>query len=116
VLFPVCATYSFLGRFDIAKGLAVGLLLGILNSLLLAQRLDRMISGAEGVERLKKVFRVNRAVRFALVLGGSAAATQVRGLHMMALVIGLAFFFVVSTVIYARGVLRRWQMEEGQRA
>jgi hypothetical protein len=116
VLLPICAACSILGRTDIARGLAVGLLLGILNSMLLAQRLDRMISGAEGVERLKKVFRANRALRFTLVLGGSAAATQVRGLHMLAVVCGLAFFFVLSSVIYSRGVLRRWQLEEGQRA
>ncbi len=113
---PVCLACVAMGRHDIAKGLVAGLLLGILNSLLLAQRLDRMISGVEGVERLNKVFGANRALRFTLVLGCSALATQIRGLHIVALVLGLGFFFVISTVVYSRGVLRRWRLEEGQAA
>lgn len=104
------------GRLDIARGLAVGLILGVLNSLLLAQHLDRMISGATGVDRLRRSFRTNRNLRFALVLGCSAMATQARGIHMVGLVVGLAFFFALSTVVYCRGVLQRWQREEGQAA
>jgi hypothetical protein len=75
-----------------------------------------MISGAEGPERLKQVFRANRALRFALVLGGAAVATQVRGLHVLALVAGLGFFFIVSVVTYSRGVLQIWRSEEERRA
>ena len=113
---PVCTLCMLVGRHDMAKGLAVGVLLGILNSLLLAQRLDRIISGAEGVDRLKAIFRSNRALRFTLVLGGAAAATRVQGLHVAGLVGGLGFFFVVSGVVYSRGVLQCWRSEEEQGA
>ena len=113
---PLCLVCAIVGRYDIAKGLALGTLLGILNSLLLAQRLDRMISGAEGVERLRKVFGANRALRFTIVLGAAAAATRVHGLHLAGLVAGLGFFFVVSGIVYSRGVLRCWRDEEEHRA
>jgi len=115
-LLPAAGLCVAVERLDIARGLAVGLILGILNSLLLAQHLDHMISGAAGVDRLRQSFRTNRNLRFGLVLGCSAVATQAKGIHMAGLVMGLAFFFALSTVVYCRGVLRRWQLEEGQAA
>jgi hypothetical protein len=112
VLLPLSVAFAAAGRPDVARGLLLGLLLGLLNSLLLARKLDRAIAGREAWQALNATMPRNMLARF-LVLGAVAAvAARTPGIHIAAMVGGLALCLLVSLVYAAWAVLMRWRKED----
>ena len=111
-LVPLIVAFAAAGRPDVARGLLLGLLLGLLNSLLLARKLDRVIDGREAWQSLGSTMPRNMLARFMVIGTVAAVAARTPGIHVVAMVGGLALYLLLGLVYAAWAVLMRWRKED----
>lgn len=113
LLLPFIILLAVLGHPDMVRGLLLGLAAGMLNSLLLARKLDRVIDGRDPWQTLTRAMPRNMMMRFSLVvlLGFFAALTP--DVHLLGMVAGLGVSMIVGLVYASRSVVRRWREEDG---
>lgn len=115
-LLPFVLAFALVGRADVGRGLLLGFLVGLLNSLLLARKLDRVIDGREAWQTLSRTMPRNMLARFALIFAIGAAASRVHGIHLAGLAGGLALYLVLTFAYCAWAVASRWRKEDGSPA
>jgi hypothetical protein len=112
VLVPLIVACAAAGRPDVARGLLLGLMVGLLNSLLLARKLDRVSDGREAWQSLGSTMPRNVLARFMVIGAVAALAARTPGIHVAAMVGGLALCLLIGLVYAAWAVLMRWRKED----
>jgi len=110
---PPMLAFGLAGRPDVVRGIALGLVVGLLNSLLLARKLDRAIDGRDPWYALQRTMPRNMLLRFAVIGVVCAAAARTPGIHVAGLVGGLGLSLVVGIFWAAWAVAARWRKEDG---
>lgn len=113
VLLPLMAVFASAGRPDVVRGLLLGLAVGLLNNLLLARKLDRVIDGRDPWQNLNAAMSRNMMLRFALILAVCVAATRVHGINAAAIAGGLGLCLVAGIMYASWTVRRQWMKEDG---
>lgn len=111
-LLPLVLAFALAGHSDVARGLLLGFAIGLLNSFLLAHKLDRIRNGRDPLHALTKVLRRNMLVRFALIFAIGGAASRVPGIHLLGMMSGIGVYLVIS-LIYCSWVVIRYCGKEG---
>jgi hypothetical protein len=101
---PVVVVLVLLGHVDVARGVFLGLLVGLANSLLLARKFGRVIDGRDPWQSLKGIMRRNMLLRFALIVASGAVAAHTPGVSVTGMAGGIVLYLVVS-VIYSSGAV-----------
>ena len=112
VLVPVVLALALMGHADVARGILLGVAVGLLNTFLLARKLDRMIEGREAWQSLTRSLQRNMLLRFALIFGIGAAAAQVPGIHLVGMAAGIGTYLAISLIYSSWAVLRYWRKED----
>ncbi len=110
---PFIVAFAVAGHPDVVRGLLLGLVVGMLNSFLLARKLDRTLGGREPWQGLSKTMPRNMLARFALIIVIVVAASRANGINVAALACGIALYFIVSLVYMSRAIATRWKKEDG---
>jgi predicted membrane chloride channel (bestrophin family) len=111
-LAPAMLALALTGHADVARGLLLGVAVGLLNSFLLARKLDRMIEGREAWQSLTRTLQRNMLLRFALIFAIGAASAQVPGIHLVGMAAGIGAYLVISLIYFSWAVLRYWKEED----
>lgn len=112
-LLPLVAAFGFTGHADVVRGLLLGLVVGLLNNLLLARKLDRAITGREAWQALPSAMPRNMLLRFALIFAIGAVAARAHTINVAAMAGGLGLCLVIGIVYSSWAVLARWRKEDG---
>lgn len=115
-LLPLVLATALLGHADLGRGLLLGFIVGLLNSLLLARKLDRVIDGRDPWQTLSRTMPRNMLVRFTLIFTIGAAASRVPQLNLAGMAAGLALYLVLTFAYCAWSVAARWKKEDGSPA
>lgn len=113
VFLPLMAVFASAGRPDLVRGLLLGLAVGLLNNLLLARKLDRVIDGRDPWQNLNAAMPRNMMLRFALILTVCIAAARTPGISVAALAGGLGLSLVAHIVYVSWTVRKQWMKEDG---
>lgn len=113
VLLPLVLACALAGHMDVARGLLLGFLVGLLNSFLLARKLDRVRTGRDPLHALKGMLRRNMLVRFTLIFAIGAAASLVPGIHLLGMAGGIAAYLIISLAYFSWVVVRYCRKEGG---
>jgi len=111
-LSPFMVAFGLAGRPDVVRGLVLGLVVGLLNSFLLARKLDRVADGRDPWQTLSATMPRNMMMRFALVLVVGVAAARAPGINAVAMAGGIALYLVLGLCFSARAVLAQWNKED----
>jgi len=111
-LSPFMVAFGVAGRPDVVRGLLLGLAVGLLNSFLLARKLDRVAAGRDPWQTLPAAMSRNMMLRFALILIIGAAATRAHGINVAAMAGGIALYLVLGLCFSARAILTQWNKED----
>lgn len=111
ILLPLAIAATVMGHADVARGLLLGCAIGLLNSFLLARKLDRVRDGHDPWEALTKIMRRNMIVRFSLIFAIGAAASYVPGIHLVGMVGGVGAYLVISLIYFTWAVARYYKKE-----
>lgn len=115
-LLPLVLAFALLGWPDVARGLLLGFVVGLLNGLLLARKLDRVIDGRDPWQTLSRTMPRNMLLRFSLIFAIGALASRVPELNLVGLAGGLGLYMVLSFGYAAWAVAARWRKEDGSPA
>ncbi len=110
---PLLVAFAVSGRPDVVRGLLLGLAVGLLNNLLLARKLDRVIDGREPWQRLRTTMPRNMLLRFSLIFAIGAAAAYAHGINLAGLAGGVGLCLVVGIIYSSWTVRERWRKEDG---
>jgi len=111
-LSPFMVAFGVAGRPDVVRGLLLGHVVGLLNSFLLARKLDRVADGRDAWQTLPAAMSRNMMLRFALILAIGFAATRAPGINVAAMAGGIALYLVLGLCFSARAVLAQWNKED----
>lgn len=113
LLLPLVLAFALTGHPDVVRGLLLGLVVGLLNNLILARKLDRVIEGREAWQTLTRTMPRNMLLRFTLIFVIGAAAARVHGVNVAGIAAGLGLCLVVGIAYSAWTVRVRWKKEDG---
>lgn len=112
-LLPLVLACALAGHMDVARGLLLGFVVGLLNSFLLARKLDRVRDGRDPLHALNGMLRRNMLVRFTLIFAIGAAASLVPGIHLLGMAGGIAAYLIISLAYFSWVVVRYCRKEGG---
>jgi len=113
LLLPFVILFALLGHPDVVRGLLLGLVAGLFNSLLLARKLDRAIDGRDPWQNLTRTMPRNMLTRFALILVLGLIGVRLSHVNLAGMIAGLSLCMVVGAVYSVRRVSVRWKQEDG---
>ncbi|HZS93002.1 MAG TPA: ATP synthase subunit I [Chloroflexota bacterium] len=113
LLLPVVIIFILTDHPEVVRGLLLGLVTGLLNNLLLARKLDRVLRGQDAWQSLRLTMPRNMLLRFGLILLIAWAAARTHGINLPAMAAGLGLCLLVGIVYSCWAVLQRWRKEDG---